>query len=184
MLPLIGERERPSAVPSFLLFFKNIVMESTEALIRNLLEEKFEEEGFRDCFIIDIDFAGNSRLNVFIDSDTNITFEKCKKVSRHLEKHLDDNGWLGEKYILEVSSPGVDRPLKYLRQFAKNIGRKLDIKLTDGSKHEGKLMEVAGESILLEEKVKSEEHKNKKVIKETTIPFDQIDRAIVKISFK
>lgn len=159
-------------------------MSSTEGIIRELLEEKFTEEGFNDCFIIEISLSKTGRLNIFVDSDSSLTLEKCKKISRYLEQHIDEKGWLGEKYVLEVSSPGVDRPLLFLRQYVKNKGRNLEITLKDGVKHEGKLTEVAGQTIFLEEKVSSPENKKKKITKETEIPFDQIERAIVKISFK
>lgn len=159
-------------------------MDQLEGEIRRLLEEKFKETDFSDCFIIEISLSAARKLIVYVDSDSNITFEKCRKISRYLEQHLDEEGWLGEKYVLEVSSPGVDRPLQFPRQYRKNIGRKLEIKLADGSKHIGRLVAVEGERIILEEKVSSPEKGKKKILKETEIPFDQIEKAIVKISFK
>lgn len=150
--------------------------------IAALLEEKFEEEEFGDCFIVEIN-QNNTKLEVFIDSDSNITFEKCRKVSRYLEQHLDENGWLGEKYILEVSSPGIGRPL-VKRQYAKNIGRKLEVKLKEGSKYKGILKTVRDNAIELEEKVRVKEGKkkvNKILVHE--LHFDTIDKAIVKITF-
>jgi ribosome maturation factor RimP len=159
-------------------------MDQLEGVIRQLLEEKFREQEFSDCFIIEISLSAARQLSVFIDSDSNITFEKCRKISRYLEQHLDEEGWLGEKYVLEVSSPGVDRPLKFLRQYRKNIGRKLKVKLLDGSKYTGRLTAVEGETLLIEEKVASPGKGKKKILKETEIPLDQIKKATVIISFK
>jgi ribosome maturation factor RimP len=159
-------------------------MDKLEGYIRQLLEEKFREQEFSDCFIIEISLSAARQLSVFIDSDSNITFEKCRKISRYLEQHLDEEGWLGEKYVLEVSSPGVDRPLKFLRQYRKNIGRKLKVKLLDGSKYTGRLTAVEGETLLIEEKVASPGKGKKKILKETEIPLDQIKKATVIISFK
>ncbi|MEM9930098.1 MAG: ribosome maturation factor, partial [Bacteroidota bacterium] len=91
---------------------------------------------------------------------------------------------LGERYTLNVSSPGVDRPLKFLRQYRKNIGRNLDVTTLEGDKHTGKLTTVNEDHLILEAKVRRKEGKRKKtVIEETPISFDNIKKAIVKISF-
>ncbi len=151
--------------------------------ITGLLDKKFEEEGFRDCFLVDIN-QNNTKLEIFIDSDSNITFEKCRKISRYLEQFIDENGWLGEKYILEVSSPGIGRPLIFKRQYVKNIGRKLEVKLKEGGKQTGILIAVHDDNVHLEEKVRVKEGK-KKVNKILTheILFNNIEKAIVKITF-
>ena len=96
--------------------------------ITDLLDKKFTEEDFSDCFLVDIKAHAHNKIDVFIDSDSGVTFEKCQKISRYLERFIDENGWLGEKYVLEVSSPGISRPLKFKRQYAKNIGRKVEVK--------------------------------------------------------
>ncbi len=152
--------------------------------IVNLLDEKLKEEEFSDCFLVEINH-NNTKLEVFVDSDSNITFEKCRKISRHLEKHIDEKGWLGEKYTLEVSSPGITRPLIFPRQYVKNVGRKLEIKPKEGNKETGILVKVTENHIYLEEKVRVKEGK-KKVNKVLTheFSFDNIERGIVKISFE
>jgi len=156
---------------------------SIKEQITGLLDKKFEEEEFSDCFLVEI-VHNNTKLEVFVDSDSGITFTTCRKLSRYLEQFIDENGWLGEKYILEVSSPGITRPLVFKRQYAKNIGRKMEIKLKEGTKQKGKLVEVTEEQICLEEKVRVKEGKKKvnKVLKHE-IPFENIEKAIIKISF-
>jgi len=159
-------------------------VEQVALRIQDLLEEKFEEPDWQDCFVVDIKQHPNNKVEVFMDSDTGVTFEKCRKISRFLENIIDTEGWLGEKYTLEVSSPGVNRPLKLWRQYPKNIGRKLDIVLEDGDKKTGLLKEVHDSEIVLEEKVRIKEGKRKKTMKkETEIPFDFIKKAVVKVSF-
>ena len=156
-----------------------------EAKIYDLLEEKFEEEEFTDCFLIELKLHANNKLEVFIDSDTGITFDRCRKISRYLETYLDESGWLGERYTLEVSSPGVGRPLQLLRQYPKHIGRKLKVKLKDGSELEGTLTEVSEEQISLERRVVERQGKKKKHLKvNTDVPFDDIEGSLVQISFK
>jgi ribosome maturation factor RimP len=150
-----------------------------------LLEEKFTtDEAFADCFIVEIELKPGNKLYVFADSDSGMTFEKCQKLSRYLEQHLDTNGWLGDKYLLEVSSPGISRPLKFLRQYVKNIGRSVEVYLKDKTILAGVLKSTDENGILLECIVKEKEGK-KNVTRnvETPVPFDQIEKTVVKITF-
>ena len=155
-----------------------------EQKIPELLEEKFQEPGFTDFFLVDLKVGINNKVEVFVDSDSSVTFEKCQKISRFLESYIDEEGWLGEKYTLEVSSTGIGRPLKFLRQYRKNIGRKVAVNTTTQGKHKGTLVAVTEEMITVEweEKVKQ----GKKRIKQTVqaeIPLTEIEKIVVKISF-
>ena len=155
-----------------------------EQQIESLLAKKFEEEEFLDCFLIEVNHHPSNKLDVFIDSDSGVTFEKCQKISRYLEAVLDEEGWIGEKYVLEVSSPGISRPLRLWRQYKKNTGRNIEVTLQDGSKKEGILSEVQEDLILLEETLVEKEGK-KKIVKQvlTPVAFDKIKKTVVKISF-
>lgn len=156
-----------------------------EHQIESLLAVKFQEEEFQDCFLIEVNHHPGNKLEVFIDSDFGVTFDKCHKVSRYLESIIDEQGWLGEKYVLEVSSPGIGRPLKLPRQYLRNIGRTLEITLADGQRKEGILAEAHDTHIVLDEVVVERDGKKKKKIQvQTPIPFEQIKTSIVKISFK
>lgn len=155
-----------------------------EDKITALLEEKFREDAFSDCFLVDLKLHAHNKLDVFIDSDFGISFEQCHRISRYLEQYLDEEKWLGEKYVLEVSSPGVSRPLKMQRQYPRNIGRKVEVELKDGEKRSGILKEVEEDRILLEEKVRTKEGKRKKTeIVETEISFSSIEHTKVKVTF-
>ena len=105
----------------------------------NLLNEKInkialeaaENNGF---FLIDLIVRGNDKnrvIEVFIDGETNVSAGDCAKVSREINSELEDDPSLGA-YRLDVSSPGVDRPLKLLKQYPKHIDRKFDITYTEG----------------------------------------------------
>ncbi len=156
-----------------------------EHKIEALVLEKFEEEGWKDCFIVEIKHDSTNKLSVFIDSDSSMSFDKCRKVSRHIEAVLDEELWMGEKYTLEVSSPGVGRPLKLPRQYVKNIGRNLAIRLTDDKKDEGELKSVEENGITIEKQVVIKEGKKKrKEMVSVAIAFEEIAEAKVKISFK
>ena len=155
-----------------------------EAKITDLLEQKFAEEEFSTCFLVDIKLHDHKKLDVFIDSDEGISFDVCRKVSRYLEEYIDTEGWLGEKYILEVSSPGATRPLKLFRQYPKHIGRKVEVKTTQGEKKEGTLIAVEDASITISSKERIKEGKKKKtIVVESTIPFEEIVQTKIKISF-
>lgn len=155
-----------------------------EEKIRDILEDFFTTPGFEDCFLVDIN-QSNTKLEVFIDCDGALTFEKCQRISRKLEKdYLDVELPLGESYTLDVSSPGVGKPLKMWRQYVKNVDRTVEVSLLEGDKYTGKLTEVTPEQIVLEAKVRRKEGKRKVTsVEDITIPFDAIKKTVVKISF-
>jgi len=160
---------------------------STVPKIERLLAEKFQEEEFADCYIVEIEHPADNRLNVFMDSDSGITFEKCRKISRYLESFIDEEGWMGEKYTLDVSSPGITRPLKLKRQYFKNVGRKVKVKTTNEGEKEvaGTMIEVTDEKIVVEYSERIKEGKKKRtVVIQKEIPFEEIKETKIQISFK
>lgn len=156
---------------------------SIEEKIENLLQAKYAEPDYADCFTIEIKIGAENKLEVFVDSEIALDFAKCQKISRYLEAFLDENKWLSEQYTLEVSSPGADRPLVSLRQYKKHIGRTLEI-TADGNISEGKFVSIDNEVITLEYEVKYKEgKKNIKKTEQINIPFEKIEKAMVKFIF-
>jgi ribosome maturation factor RimP len=103
-------------------------------------------------FLVDCRIKPINNLKIFLDGDQGITIEKCVQVNRTLYKKLEESGLFPEgDFSLEVSSAGLDEPLKTWRQYKKNIGRSVEILLLDGSRKEGKLTEVGEDGIVLEE---------------------------------
>lgn len=148
------------------LFKENIIK------ISNEIAEKL---GF---FVVDISFRGDQRkriIEVFVDGEKNVSADDLAEISREINKTIEANDLIKESYRLDVSTPGVDRPLKYLKQFPKHINRNFEITFNteDGIKTvNGKLMAVEGDIInLLAEK-------NNIIIK-----FNTITKAKVLISF-
>jgi ribosome maturation factor RimP len=137
-----------------------------------------------DKFVVEALVSGKKipkRVLITIDGDQGITIDDCADLSRKLSKEFDEQAFFGEEnYMLEVSTPGVDQPLKLKRQYYKNIGRNLRVKLRE-SIVEGKLKEVHEDQIILVQEIGSGK---KKEIKEVTIPFSEIERAFVLVSFK
>jgi ribosome maturation factor RimP len=169
-------------VPSFTL--QNLNAFFLEEKIYELLAAKFQEEAFQDCFLVEFNLNGPHKLEVFIDCDSGLTFDKCRQISRYLESYIDQEGWLGEKYTLEVSSPGLTRPLKLERQYRKNIGRKVEVTLNDGSTKTGTLKAAGDTAITIEEEVTTKERKKKKTtVVQTELPFEQIKKTMIVISF-
>lgn len=151
-----------------------------EQRVRALVEEKIADRP--DLFLVDVKMYPSGTLIILVDGDKGIDVGDCAAVSRHVGFHLEEENVIEQAYNLEVSSPGLDTPLTLKRQYEKNVGRSLGIKMTDSTKREGKLIAVSDEGIIIEEKIK--EKGKKAEIKESLIPFADITETKVLISFK
>lgn len=137
-----------------------------------------------DQFLVDVIVSSRnfSKITVIVDGDHGVNIDDCGKISRSLSEKLDelnlDTG--SGSYTLEVSTPGLDHPLKLKRQFQKNIGRTVKVHRKDKTIVQGKL--TAAEEIL----VLKEEIREGKTIreKEWLIPFDEVEKTFVMVSFK
>lgn len=82
--------------------------------------------------LVDVEYvkeAGNYYLRAYLDKEGGITIDDCELVSRALSDILDREDFIEDSYILEVSSPGLDRPLKKEKDFARSIGREVELRL-------------------------------------------------------
>jgi len=134
-------------------------------------------------FVVDVVVSarkGPKKVLVILDGDTGISIDDCADISRAVSKVLDEAGYFEDNYTLEVSTPGVDHPLKFARQYAKHVGRRLKVKVAERTV-EGKLESVTAEAIVLGEETGT--GKKKETIT-TAIPFSQIEKAFVLVSFK
>ncbi|HEY8732955.1 MAG TPA: ribosome assembly cofactor RimP [Puia sp.] len=117
--------------------------------IRQMIGEILGEEPV--YFLVDLRIKPINNVKVFLDGDSGITIEKCVQVNRKLYKKLEEAALFPEgDFSLEVSSAGLDEPLKSLRQYRKNIGRRVEVQFQDGTCKEGQLLEVNEEGIVLE----------------------------------
>ncbi len=151
-----------------------------EKRVRALVEEKIADRP--ELFLVDVKMQPNGKLVILVDGDKGIGINDCAQISRHVGFHLEEENVLDTAYNLEVSSPGIDTPLTLPRQYAKNIGRELAVKMADGSKLEGRLSGITEDAIIIEEKTKEKGKKAEPV--ESVIPIDQITETKVLISFK
>lgn len=151
-----------------------------EKRVIELIEEKISDRP--ELFLVEVKMLPNNKLIIHVDGDEGINIQDCAAISRHVGFHLEEENTIDKAYNLEVSSPGVGEPLKLKRQYDKNIGREVGIKLSNGEAKEGKLLSVTDQGILIEAKVKE---KGKKVqLVETNIDFSDITETKVLISFK
>lgn len=155
-----------------------------EQKVTEILAKKFQEEGYSNFFLVEVVLTKN-KLEVFIDSDTGINLSQCQEFSRYIESFIEEEQWLPEDYTIEVSSPGLSRPLTMERQYKKNIGRQLAIELKEGTKKEGILLSADESTCSLEENIVIQEgNKKKKGVIATAIPYNTIKKAVIKPVFK
>jgi len=146
-----------------------------------LLEKAFAEHP--SLFLISLDVSTSNHIRVIIDGDEGVSIQDCMDISRAIEHNLDREE---EDFSLEVLSAGVSEPLELPRQYAKNIGRDLKVKTTEG-KMEGALVAATDREITLEWKVREDKPTGKgktTVIKKAIVPIENIVEAKVMIKFK
>lgn len=142
--------------------------------IKNIINNIVQQDNF---LLVDLILRGHENykvIEVFIDSEKNVSAEDCANISRKINKAFEDENLIKGSYRLDVSSPGVDKPLKYLPQFVKHINRKFEVSYKYGNetkKINAKLLQVDGENLLFLAE------------RELIINFNNIIKAKVLVSF-
>jgi ribosome maturation factor RimP len=147
-----------------------------EAIVESIVIEVTDSHGFE---LVDVEYvkeSGEYYLRIYIDKPEGISLAECETISRELSPILDEKDPIQENYFLEVSSPGLDRPLKKEKDFIRYKGRDVELKLykpLNGSKQfEGTLLELTPENII------------KLEINGSTVEFDKKDVAIIRLAIK
>ena len=141
--------------------------------IRQIAQQVAEQN---NLFLIDLIVRGSESsrvIEVFIDGEKNISADECALVSREISKQIDEKELL-KSYRLDVSSPGVDRPLIYLKQYPKHLNRLFEIEFNasgSSSTFKGKLVSIEDEVLTFQSN------------KEIKIKFQDIIKAKVLVSF-
>lgn len=162
--------------------FSYVNMENTE-----LLKEKMEAlvnsaiADAPDHFLVEVKILPNKKIQVFVDAETGIKIEKCVQISRAVEKVLDEEKWFGEDYNLEVSSPGMDSPLKVFKQYKRRIGREVEVLLTTGVRYEGILKAANEQGLTLEKTIKL--NKKESITETLEFPFTDIKHTKLILNF-
>lgn len=157
-------------------------MSDLKHTIQTIVEKHLPDENH---FIVEVKMVeknGKTLLNILMDSDEGVTIDACARLSRNVSGELEENEIMPEAYTIEVSSPGLDYPLSSERQYRKNIGRELKVSHSGDKEEIGKLLEVTEEGIKL--LVKRKEKGKKATEEELMIPFGEVKKSVVQVSFK
>ncbi|MGW0775043.1 ribosome maturation factor RimP [Streptomyces sp. NPDC002835] len=147
--------------------------------LRGLLEPLVSAAGL-DLEEIEVSRAGRRRmLRITVDSDDGVELDACAELSRALSEKLDETDAMGEgEYVLEVSSPGADRPLTQHRHYVRATGRLVKLQLHENGELVARILTVDDEGLDLEVPgVKGRRPTTRRVA------FDEIAKARVEIEF-
>ena len=151
------------------------------------MKEKVEQliaEGVEgtDIFLVKLTVSSSNDINVLLDSDSGLTLSDCRSISRAIESSLDRED---EDFSLTVSSAGVGEPL-VLRQYKKNVGRKVRVTLIDGEIIEAKMVAADDKGVKLEWKSREKKPTGKgkiTVVNDRLLDYRSIKQTIVLITF-
>jgi ribosome maturation factor RimP len=163
-------------VPSFI----GLILSNLSDDIAKIVKDNLPDNTY---FLVDATIKGgrgNEKIVILIDGDHGVDIETCSSISRVVSKELDRSDIMKGRYTLEVSSPGVDYPLKTARQYKKNLGKQLMIMLHDKKNIRGELIQIDDQGI----EIKKEEGGKKKPPPGTYIFFNEIKKAKVLVTFK
>lgn len=161
-----------------LLYFTYMNIEQKAARIQQFAEEIITQDP--DSFLVDVKLKPGNIIQVFADADAGLSLGRCIAYNKALYKQIEEAAMFNEgDFELEVSSPGLEEPLKLNRQYLKNIGRLVEVVLKDGRKVEGKLLSAGTEVVVEETKGKGK----KQEVLQHTILFDDIKSTKIQIVF-
>ncbi len=149
-----------------------------------LVEERMNELN-NGLYIVELTISSANSIHVEIDKIVGgVTVTDCVSVSRNVEHNLDRDE---EDFELHVSSAGLDKPLRHINQYIKNIGRRVEIVRKDGEKLEGEIIKITDDTMIIKDLVSKQlENKKKKVLVEevTEVHFSDVKESKIVISFK
>jgi ribosome maturation factor RimP len=156
----------------------------SKKLVEELVNERIAELD-NGLFIVDIAISKSNSISVEIDKHVGgVSVKDCISVSRNVEHNLDREE---QDFELHVSSAGIDRPLRVLPQYIKNIEREVEIILNDGAKLEGVLKAATATELTVEQtRTEVPEGKKKKeiIVEQLVLPLNKIKETKIVISFK
>src|SRR6476660_119429 len=132
-------------------------------------------------FLVEVKIRPGNNIKIFVDSDRGMSIDKLAQYNRRLYRQIEESGLFpNNDFSLEISSPGLDEPLKLRRQYLKNIGRYVEIMLKNGIKTEGKLKKEKDKEVVIEEE---KGNKKKKEIIQHSLSYDDIKTTKIKIKW-
>lgn len=154
------------------------IAEKIKAWVMNYVEEG-------PLFLVDVQVnpgIKRNQITILVDTVAGVTIDECALLSRKLSHVMEEEAWIEGAYNLEVSSPGIDAPLKYGWQFEKNLGRKVKVWRKKMETLEGELkgyteldVEILPEKVVKHRKIQAKET--------VIIPLADVDKIKVQVSF-
>jgi ribosome maturation factor RimP len=132
-------------------------------------------------FLVEVKIRPGNNIKILVDADRGISIDKLAHYNRSLYRQIEESGLFpNSDFSLEISSPGLEEPLKLHRQYLKNIGRYVEVILKSGIKREGKLVNVTDGEILIEEE---KGNKKKKEIIQHSLSYDDIKTTKIQVKW-
>ena len=132
-------------------------------------------------FLVEVKVLSNGKIEIFADGISNITIDECVQLSKHIYQFLEENSLMNDNISLDVSSPGMEEPLKVPQQFQKQIGKQVEVVLKNGLKIIGELLNTTETEVRIKEIIIIKKKEN---IEEHTFTFEEIKSVKKHFNFK
>lgn len=162
-------------VPTFYFGFKTMQQDLIVAKIDKIATEAAAQNGVEFVHSEIVGSLRNAVVRIYIDKPNGVTIEDCSTVSRAMEEVMDAEDFMPAAYVLEVSSPGLERPLFKLADFERFAGKRAKVKATEPiggqANFNGRITGVEGDEVVFEDKTNGS----------VRIPFDKIAKANLRV---
>lgn len=162
-------------VPTFYFGFKAMQQDSIAKRIDKIAADAAKENGVEFVHSEIVGSRRNAVVRIYIDKPDGVTIEDCSTVSRAVEAVMDAEDFMPSAYVLEISSPGLERPLFSIGDFERFVGKKAKVKtlepINGQANFSGRIAEVEASQIVLEDKTNG-------IVR---IPFDRVEKANLKV---
>lgn len=159
---------------------KILIPESVHTMIQDICTQY-------GAYLLELSAKGSKTrpvLEIIIDTEHGVMHELCRDISKKLDEFIEKDDFLSGLNGIEVSSPGIDRPLEFQWQYTKHIGRDLRIALKAGGHVDGILISLQPESLVLHKKQNKQSKKKVQEEQESVIQFADINHSIVQLRWK
>ena len=162
-------------MPTFYFGFKTMLDRSIVERIDKIAGKAARENGVEFVHAEIVGNRGNMTVRIFIDKPEGVSIDDCSTVSRAVEEVIDAEDFIPTAYVLEVSSPGLDRPLFKLADFERFVGKKAKVKTVEAingqANFNGRIESVDGDEIVFEDRTSGS----------VRIPFKEVAKANLKV---
>lgn len=162
-------------VPTFYFGFKAMQRDPITERIDKIAAQAAKENSVEFVHAETVGSKRNMTVRIYIDKTGGVTIEDCSLVSRTIEAAIDAEDFIPASYVLEVSSPGIERPLFSVQDFEKNIGKKAKVKAVESingqANFNGRIIAVEDSEIVFDDKTNGS----------VRIPFEKVEKANLRV---